>query len=241
MKKNAMILLLSSTVIVPLASHAACPTLSQTQLSYYLCPVVGAANVLPQGFTAMVYKRPVTFSLKEFGANVYGTCSKLFATDKTYPGVEKTKTNGKLVCKYTLPDEWKQKANLTKNEFLLEATVDGPSRFEGTACQPLTFDNVSALMCAGTFQIANGPVWSLQSKDTFSQVCKIFKGLVASLTAAPTGTIYGQIDEAQSTPFTHTCEYTYHPAGTERKVELTGTLDMNVIKTINNQIRQRGH
>ena len=232
MNKSLVSLALGLGLAVPIQSQAACPTLTSVGLSYYLCPIVGASNPLPQGFTAMVYSRPADFSIGGICSNIRGAAAKYFGKQKDYEGVETDIKNGKLVCVYDLPSAWKSKAHI--EDFALEANVENPAKLPATACMPLNFSQLTSMMCHTNYRIGDGPEWTIKTKGVGENICSLGKGLFASIGASPEGVISGQIKEDEFRPFSHTCSYKYHTSERdERSLVLNGSLSLPILKAVN--------
>lgn len=234
MKMKTFALLLGTTVIATSQADAACPTLSSVKLGLFLCPVVGSKIPMPQGFSAVTYNRTSSASGMEFCTNLFGAVSKGIDTYKgeikDYPGRETAKTNGTLVCKYTLSEEWRKAASTNPSEFYLMATVTDPAPFGATVCPRLSYEDMTDALCHKSFTQQNVS-WSLQSSglESFLSVCK---GLLGK-SGSGQGQIKGEMVEDQFVPFTHTCEYTFHAAGFEQNVILNGILQFKALKLLN--------
>ncbi len=211
-------------------AKADCPTLPAKDIAYYLCPVVGSYNVIPQ--TTVVYQRPV--DVLGTLSNVCSVFSKaLRQDDKTYSGTESDVVEGNLVCHYKLPEDWKKAAMI--DEFSLEGKIKKPPSLKGAVCPVLNFKEMSNALCQETFKIGNGPEWGVKQKGAASMVCNVLKGLVSSIGSAPKGTIKGQIGEG-TTAFTHTCKYAYHSGTTPKELVLHGKMSLELLKHANEEI-----
>ncbi|OJX13999.1 MAG: hypothetical protein BGO77_01380 [Caedibacter sp. 37-49] len=215
-------------------AKADCPTLSAKDMAYYLCPVVGSYNVIPQ--TTVVYQRPVDI----LGAlsSVCSVFSKaLRQDDKTYSGTESDKVEGMLVCHYKLPEDWKKAAMI--DEFSLEGKIQTPPSLKGAVCPVLTFEAMSSALCQDKLKIGNGPWWEVKQQGAKAAVCNVLKGLLGGAKSlvgnAPQGTIKGQVGEG-TTAFTHTCKYPYHSGSTAKELVLHGKMSLELLKQANEEI-----
>jgi hypothetical protein len=234
MKKNIVSSVIILSAFITQQSNAGCPTLPAKDLAYYLCPVVGAYNVVPQ--TTVVYQRP----LDVVGAlsNICSAVSKTIRTDdKKYDGVESSLKEGNLVCHYELPEEWQKKASVTK--FSLTSKITTPPSLQGAVCPVLKFDHMVEFLTQTKVSIAGGPEWQVHQEGAKKLVGNVFSGLKGGfhslIGSAPEGTIKGQIGEG-TTAFTHTCTYTYHSGATPKEMVLHGKMSLELLKHVNDQI-----
>jgi hypothetical protein len=202
--------------IAPL--YAECPTLTSSNMAYYICPGSGAYNALPQNAkTNMVYTR-------EANLNPLSVCKAALKAGQVaiksgeYSGIESHKVAGQLTCRYTIPESWK----LKDKEIKLQAAINKPTSFISSTCPTLNYEEVIGLLSGDQIIHWEETAWKVPNLKGTQKLLNMAKGLLSSR-ASPAGKLVGVIVKEESKSFNHVCTYKYDTVSGAHELILKGS------------------